>query len=313
MASIIHGAGMQKFPRPFARVLVGLALACATGVNPAHAAPRVVRDVKFASAGNTELALDLYLPDATRPPAGLIVWVHGGAWRAGSRASVEVQGLTARGWAIASVDYRLSTVAPFPAQVHDIKAAIRFLRAHAADYGYPASRFVVAGSSAGGHLAALVGVSNRHAELEGNVGADVGQSSDVQAILSLYGASNLTTILAQSTPHGLNVRVPALELLLGAQPEASPELARQASPVYHVDGSDPPLLLLHGDQDNQMPINQSHELQGAYESFGLPVRFVVVHGAGHGGPAFTSEANLALIDEFLRQGLDRKPAATKAR
>jgi acetyl esterase/lipase len=313
MASTVHGAEMQRVPRPLARVLVCLALACAAGVSVAHAAPRVLRDVKFARAGNTELALDLYLPEGARPPAGLIVWVHGGAWRAGSRASVEVQGLTARGWAIASVDYRLSTVAPFPAQIHDIKAAIRFLRAHAAEYGYPAARFVIAGSSAGGHLAALVGVTNRHAELEGNVGADAGQTSDVQAILSLYGASNLTSILAQSTPHGLNVRAPALELLLGAAPESSPELARQASPVYHVDGSDPPLLLLHGDQDNQMPINQSHELQGAYESFGLPVRFVVVHGAGHGGPAFTSDVNLSLIDEFLRQSLDRKAPASASK
>lgn len=297
---------MQKFIRSLVVTFAGLVLALGTAMSPAQAAPRVIKDVKFASVAGTDLALDLYLPESGKP-TGLLVWVHGGAWRAGSRASVEVQGLTARGWAIASVDYRLSTVARFPAQVHDIKAAIRFLRAHAGEYGYPAGRFVVGGSSAGAHLAALVGVSNRNAELEGTVGADAASSSEVQAILSLYGASNLTTILGQSTPHGLNVRVPALELLLGATPEASPELARQASPVFHVDASDPPLLLLHGDQDNQMPINQSHELAGAYEKLKLPVRFVVVHGAGHGGPAFTSDEQLGLIDTFLRQSLDRKP------
>lgn len=301
---------MQKAPHPLVcvRALGALALVWAIGMRSAHAAPRVVRDVTFASMGGTELALDLYVPEGPRP-LGLIIWVHGGAWRAGTRASVEVQGLVARGWAIASVDYRLSTVARFPAQVHDIKAAIRFLRAHAAEYGYPADRFAIAGSSAGAHLAALVGVTNRSRELEGAVGVDVAQSSDVQAIVSLFGASNLTTILAQSTPHGLSVRAPALELLLGARPEATPELARQASPVFHVDRADPPLLLLHGDQDNQMPINQSHELEGAYERLGLPVRLVVVHGAGHGGPAFTSEANLQLIDGFLRQSLGREPPA----
>jgi acetyl esterase/lipase len=304
---------MQRPPRSLVRAVASLALVWAIGVSPAQAAPRVIRDVKFASVAGAELALDLYLPEGNRAPQGLVVWVHGGAWRAGSRASVEVQGLTARGWAIASVDYRLSTVAPFPAQVHDIKAAIRFLRAHAGEYGYPSSRFVIAGSSAGGHLAALVGVTGHSAELEGNVGADVGQSSEVQAIVSLFGASNLTTILAQSTPHGINVRAPALELLLGAPPEANAALARQASPVFHVDSADPPLLMLHGDQDNQMPINQSHELEGAYEKLGLPVRLVVVHGAGHGGPAFTSEANLQLIDEFLRQSLDRKPTAAPGR
>ena len=301
---------MQSFLGPL--VAFGLSLGAVwTGVaTVAHAAPRVQRDIPFARVGPSELRLDLYLPE--NEPVGLIVWVHGGAWRAGSRASVDVVGLTARGWAIASVDYRLSPVARFPAQAHDIKAAIRHLRAHAAEHGYPPSRVVIAGSSAGAHLAALVGVSNGHAELEGKVGADLQQSSDVQAIVSLYGASNLTSILSQSTPHGLDVRVPALELLLGAKPEAAPELARLASPVFHVDAKDPPLLLLHGDQDNQMPINQSHELQGAYEKLGLPVRMVVVHGSGHGGPAFTSADNLALIDEFLRRQLGVAPGPARA-
>ena len=264
-------------------------------------AEQVVPDVTFATDGDTELKLDLYLPDGA--PAGLIIWVHGGAWRGGSRANVDLRGMTARGWAIASVDYRLSTVARFPAQAHDIKAAIRFLRAHAADYGYPANRFAIAGSSAGAHLAALVGVTNGVAALEGTVGNNSAVSSDVQAIIDLYGASNLTTILKQSTPHGLNVRVPALELLLGGQPDAVPELARLASPAFHVDASDPPLLLQHGDQDPQMPVNQALELLGAYEAAGLPVDFKIMHGSAHGGPAFTDDANLARIDAFLREHL----------
>lgn len=257
----------------------------------------------FARVDGLELKLDLHRPDG--PPAGVIIWVHGGAWRSGSRADVDVHGLTAYGWAIASVDYRLSPQARFPAQIHDLKAALRYLRAHAAALGLPADRFVIAGSSAGAHLAALVGVTNGHAELEGAVGDDRGASSDVQAILDLYGASNLTTILRQSTPHGLNVRVPALDLFLGGQPDAVPELARLASPVFHVDANDPPLLILHGDQDPQMPINQSHELVAAYEAAGRPVVFKVLPGAAHGGPAFTSEASLRLMDGFLRAHLGR--------
>lgn len=270
---------------------------------PLAGAETVTRGLTFAQVGDTELKLDLYRPDG--PPAGVIVWVHGGAWRGGSREGVDLKGMTALGWAVASVDYRLSTQARFPAQIHDIKAALRHLRAHAGDLGLPADRFVIAGSSAGGHLAAVVGVSNGQAELEGTVGDDRAASSDVQAIVDLYGASNLTTILKQSTPHGLNVRVPALDLLLGGQPDAVPELARLASPVFHVDAHDPPLLLMHGDQDPQMPINQSHELEGAYEKLGLPVVFKVQHGSAHGGPAFTSEASLRLIDSFLRSHLDR--------
>lgn len=286
-------------PPSLRRIVLSLAIAI---LATASAAAEVVRDITFATVDGHELKLDLYRPDGV-PPFGLIVWVHGGAWREGSRKGVDLAGMTAHGWAIASVDYRLSTVAKFPAQILDLKAAIRFLRAHAATYGYPASRFVVAGSSAGGHLAALVGVTNGEAQLEGTEGEDRRTSSDVQAIVDLYGASDLTTILAQSTPHGLAMRQPALDLLLGGQPNAVPELARLASPVFHVDPSDPPLLLLHGDQDPQMPINQAHELQGAYEKFGLPVQFTVMHGSGHGGPAFRTEATLLLIDRFLREHL----------
>jgi len=275
----------------------------------ASAAPKVIRDVKFATVDQTPLLLDLYLPP-NGVPQGLIVWVHGGAWRAGSRASVDLAPMTARGWAVASVDYRLSPVAKFPAQVHDIKAAIRYLRSHASELGFPASPVVIAGSSAGAHLAALVGVTNGHKELEGTVGAEHQSSSAVQAIVSLYGASNLTSILAQSTPHGLSVRVPALELLLGAQPDAAAPLARLASPVFHVDASDPPLCMLHGDQDNQMPINQSHELEGAYAAQKLSVRFEVVHGAGHGGPAFTTDARLDAIAAFLEQNVLARGRAT---
>jgi acetyl esterase/lipase len=272
-------------------------------------AGQIIRNLTFATVGGTALQLDLYLPEES-PPAGLIVWVHGGAWRGGSRESVDLKDLTARGWAVASVDYRLSTVARFPAQIHDIKAAIRFLRAHAADYGYPASRFAIAGSSAGGHLAALAGVTNGNAELEGSEGDATGTSSAVQAIVDLYGASNLTTILAQSTPHGLAMRGPALELLLGGQPDALPELARLASPVFHVNAAAPPLLLEHGDQDPQMPVNQALELQGAYETHGRPVVLKVMHGSGHGGPAFTDDTSLGLIDAFLRHQLPPADTAT---
>jgi acetyl esterase/lipase len=258
--------------------------------------------------GEQSLRLDLHLPPPGLEAQGLIVWVHGGAWRSGSRASAGLLELVEKGWAVASVDYRLSPVARFPAQVHDIKAAIRFLRARAAEHGYPAWRFAIAGSSAGGHLAALVGVSNGHPGLEGRVGNEPDVSSDVQGIVSLYGASNLTSILAQSTPHGLSVRVPALELLLGGQPDRVPELARLASPVFHVEATDPPLLLLHGDQDNQMPINQAHELEGAYRRLGLTAQLVVVHGAGHGGPLMTTSERLAQVTEFLDRHVKSRTA-----
>jgi acetyl esterase/lipase len=265
---------------------------------------RELEDVVYATLeGGKKLGLDIYLPAGAATP-GLVVWVHGGAWNAGTKAQYPKE-LVASGFAVASVDFRQTSEAPFPANVHDIKAAIRFLRANAARYGYRAERIAIAGASSGGHLAALVGVTNGHAELEGKVGDQPQQSSNVQAIVSYFGASNLTTILAQSTPHGLSVRKPALERLLGALPESAPELARLASPVFHVDRNDPPLLLLHGDQDPQMPVNQSLELQGAYEKAGPAVHLDIVYGAAHGGDAFFAGEHLKRTTEFLRQVLSR--------
>ncbi|MFM7751318.1 MAG: alpha/beta hydrolase fold domain-containing protein, partial [Opitutaceae bacterium] len=253
---------------------------------------------------------DLHLPGKGAAPAPLIVWVHGGAWSRGSKNENPLAPLVAQGWAVASVDYRLTPVAPFPANVHDIKAAVRFLRARRAEYGLATERVAIAGASAGAHLAALVGVSNGHPELEGEVGAHRDQSSAIQAIVSFYGASNLETILSQSTPFGLGVRIPALQLLLRGQPEEKPALARLASPVAQVDAGDPPLLLLHGDQDPQMPVAQSLELLGAYERAGLKVRFVPLHGSKHGGREFYDEPRLALVREFLaRAGIS--PASSR--
>jgi acetyl esterase/lipase len=268
----------------------------------AHAqAPREYRDVVYATVDGKDLGLDVFLPAGVQSPP-LLVWVHGGAWSSGTKAQAPMV-FVANGFALASLDFRQSTEARFPAQVHDIKAAIRFLRAQASVYGYRTNRIGIGGSSSGGHLAALVGVTNGEQELEGTVGAHLAQSSEVHAILDYYGASNLNSILAQSTPFGLNVRRPALVRLLGALPDQATALATLASPVTHVDRRDPPLYLLHGDQDPQMPINQSHELDGAYRKLGLDVSFDVVHGAAHGGERFMAGEYLTRAVAFLRRAL----------
>jgi acetyl esterase/lipase len=264
--------------------------------------PREFKDIAYAEGGHEQQRLDIYLP-ANPGPHPLIVYVHGGAWRGGSKKDVPLKELVAQGFAVASVDYRLSTVAPMPAQMHDIKAAIRFLRAHAAEYGFDARRFAVAGSSAGGHLAALTGTTNGNTELEGKLGAHTDQTSDVQAIVSFFGASNLQTILGQSTSRGLSMRVPALQLLLGGQPDEKPALAKLASPVAHVSAHVPPLLLIHGDADPQMPIEQSRELEAAYRKAGRPVQFVILPGSLHGGMEFYNAERLALVEKFLREHL----------
>lgn len=286
---------MSQYPR-LTTLIIGLLTPVLHGADAAETVKQA--DIVYATVDGHDLLLDLYRTGGGAKP-GIVVWVHGGAWRAGSKKDMPLGKLVEDEYTIASIDYRLSTEAPFPAQAHDIKAAIRFLRANQAKYGYDTSRIVVAGASAGGHLASLVGMSNGHPELEGRVGQNLDQSSDVDAIVSFFGMSNLTTILSQSTPHGLKVRVPALQLLLEGQPDEKPELAQLASPVFHVDEHDPPLLLIHGDQDPQAPINQSHELQGRYEKVHRPCQFVVVHGGKHGGQEFFDATRLEIVKSFL--------------
>jgi acetyl esterase/lipase len=281
--------------------LVGVALLWLYAALPAQAAS--MNDIVYATVDGKPLKLDLYLP--TQPNAPLVVYVHGGAWRGGDKGSgtAFATRLAAEGFAVASLDFRQTTEAPFPANVHDIKAGIRFLRAKARDYGFNAGRIAITGESSGAHLAVLVGVTNGNAELEGKVGDQSGTSSAVQSIVSYFAASDLTTILAQSTPFGLGVREPALKLLLGDLPDQKPELAKLASPVFHVDAKSPPLYILHGDRDPQMPINQAIQLWGVYKEKGLDVTFDPVHGAAHGGQLFFAPAHQQAVVAFLRRTL----------
>ena len=172
----------------------------------------ITKDIVYAEAGTRKLLLDIYKPSGKKDPY-LIVWVHGGAWRSGSKANPPL-GLLSAGYAIASIDFRLSEEAPFPAMIHDIKASIRFLRGNAKKYGFRSDKIIIWGSSSGGHLAALVGTTNNDTFLEGTLGNYPKESSSIQGIMDFYGPTNLLTILSQSTPHGISVREPAMKILL---------------------------------------------------------------------------------------------------
>lgn len=272
---------------------------------PADAAQpaRSFKDVVYARVVGKPIALDLYLPaNVSRPP--LVVYLHGGAWMDGDRSQYPAF-LVERGYAVASLDFRSTNDAPFPANVQDIKAGIRFLRAKAAQFGYRADRIAIAGASSGGHLAALVGLTSGVSELEGSEGDYPRESSAAQAIVSYFGASNLATILAQSTSAGAKMRAPALVKLLGALPEKVPALTKLASPVAQVDRADPPALLLHGDQDLQMPVNQLLELQAAYRNAGLAAETYILDGVGHAGPPFFTGEPVEVVVGFLQRTLGR--------
>ena len=266
-------------------------------------------DIVYAETDDGPLLLDLYLPDTANPP--LVLWIHGGAWRFGSKDEPSALPIVEQGFALASIEFRQSPVAPFPAQVHDIKAAIRFLRANAGRLGFRAERVAIWGHSSGGHLAALIGTTNDVTDLEGALGEHLDQSSAVQAIIDMAGPTDFTTILAQSTEFGVSVRKPALELLLDGDLEVPDVVARarQASPYFHVSAGDPPLLVMHGVQDPQVPINQALQLQVAYERLGLVVEHHWLVDAAHGSPDYYRGEALQKITRFLRQHIGQDSAA----
>jgi acetyl esterase/lipase len=204
------------------------------------------------------------------------------------------------GYAIASVDYRLSTEARFPRRFTTSRLRYGFAR-HSDEWRLTSKKIVIAGDSAGAHLAALVGVprKQRAGRRDRN---DRSQSSDVQGIISFYGAANLTTILSQSTPHGLKVRIPALELLLGGQPRTlSNSRALRVRSFTSIARSS--LLLFHGDQDPQMPINQSHELHGAYRSVKARLNSRWSTARATAARSSMTLERLAVVKRFLRKAI----------
>ena len=171
--------------RSFAILTSAVALNFADGADPWN----LQKDIPFAQVDGRPIRLDIYLP-LKKPRDGVIVWIHGGAWRRGSKDNPPILALAEKGWPVASIEYRLSGEAPFPAQIHDIKAAIRFLRANQQEYGLRAKRVFIFGASAGGHLAALAGITNGVEDLEGFATSNSEQSSDIR---ELSASSELAT------------------------------------------------------------------------------------------------------------------------
>ena len=267
------------------------------------AAKKTHRNLEFAKVGGEPLLLDLMLPRRTVNPP-LLVWIHGGGWRSGSKAGVPIAGLVKRGYAVASISYRFTDVAVFPAQIHDCKAAIRWLRAHSERFGYDASRIAVAGSSAGGHLALLVGVSGDEPSLEGKVGSHFDQPSSVDAIIDFFGPSDFVLRRKTQPDRALTTKSGSFALLGGVRDgQIDRELERRSSPALHVSMSDPPLLIFHGDNDKTVLLDQSERMVSVYSEAGLAAELVVIEGAGHGGSKFYTEQNFEKMDAFLKQHL----------
>lgn len=251
------------------------------------------RDLQYIDDGHERHRLDLFVPQKAEKPLPLIIWIHGGGWSGGDKSGCPPlrAGYTQRGFAVASINYRLSQHAIFPAQIEDCKAAIRWLRAHAKQYNLNAERFGVWGSSAGGHLVALVGTSGDVKEFE--VGANLNLSSRVQCVMDDYGPTLFTQMDAHRIPGATLVHdaaaSPESKLIGGliSDPANAAKVAR-VNPVTYVTKDDPPFLIVHGDADPLVPHHQSEMLFDALKAAGVRVRLNTVkgggHGAGFGGP-----------------------------
>lgn len=265
--------------RPFSLILAMLALCTGAFAQLRSTATppgcKALSDIVFAKVGTRDLHMDIVMPksaSAKRRPC--VVWIHGGGWSRGTYKQNRAAWLAGKGYVAASAEYRLSGEAIYPAQIQDCKAAIRYLRAHAKQFRIDPNRIGVWGSSAGGHLVALLGTTGGVKELEGNSG-NAGVSSRVRAVCDFYGPTDLT-------PDWIPLPAPDVTPLLGGTPQDKLDLARLASPVRFVDRKDPPFLIVHGEIDDVVPIGHSENLYNTLKKAGVGVTFVRVKNAGHG-------------------------------
>ena len=256
-------------------------------------------DLTFAEVDGKELCFDLYLP-FWKKKCPLVIYFHGGGWQMGTYKNPAVSWLVGYGFAVASVQHRLSGEAKFPAQVHDAKGAIRWLRAHADEYGFDASRVAVVGVSSGGHVAMMAGLGE--GDLEGEVGGNLEESSEVNAMVNYFGASDLV-LRSKTQPGATEPKGSVVRNLLGVAVSEDEALAKKASPAFQVKREAPPLLLIHGAKDPQVKVDQAYRMAEAYEEAGLEVALEVLPEGGHGGAEFFDHSFRERVGLFLRERL----------
>jgi acetyl esterase/lipase len=311
----------MRLRRPIALIIIALVLAPVVSRADEKNAPppksevkngvRIERDIAYVPDGDSSQRLDLYLPEKSGDrPLPLLVWVHGGGWLGGSKSENPGAALTARGeYASASVEYRFSDKALFPAQIEDCQAAVRFLRANAKKYHIDPDRIGVWGASAGGHLVALLGTAGGAGAFP-KIGEGRDQSDRAQAVIDIFGPADFTTVKSQAAADekvknifNFDDMSSPYAKLFGAIPGERAELERSASPVTFVSKDDPPFLIVHGTADTLVPYAQSAEFADALKKAGVDVLLQTVPGGGHGGPAYMSPAANRLYKNFFDRHL----------
>jgi acetyl esterase/lipase len=246
--------------------------------------------------------LDIYLPANAKGNLPLVIWIHGGGWLVNDKYAdmgymkKTVAEIVNSGFALASIDYRFSTQAIFPAQIQDCNKAIAFLYDNAVKYGFDKNRFAVIGFSAGGHLASLVGLSKNNAVANFYM-PDATKKFNIKAVVDFYGPSELILFPKADDPKS------AEGLLIGAAPVARPDLAKVASPVTYVDKNDPPFLIIHGEKDDLVSPRHSQLLSAWLSSVGVKNELVIVKDAPHFGEMFDVDSIRIKVIDFLKNQL----------
>ena len=263
----------------------------------------IKRDIEYSRPDGKPQLLDLYLPKEGEGPFPVVMWVHGGGWKNGSKKNCPASWLVEHGFAVASINYRLIPV-QWPAQMDDCRAAVRWLRFNADNCNLDSNHIGAWGGSAGGHLVALMGTLPPP-DFETT-------TSRVQAVCDWYGPSDLLTMPPNVVSEARTKEQVAQSngaKLLGAPVWTIPEKAMQASAFHQVSSDDAPFLIMHGDKDPGVPLVQSEMLHDALKMQGVDSMLVVLKGAGHGGPEFRTDESKQTILRFFEKYL--KPQASK--
>ncbi len=271
--------------------------------------PGTVFHSNLAYAGDTlrNHLLDLYLPAGAKKDRPLVVWIHGGAWNHNDKYADmgymrnTVKTFIDSGYALASIDYRFSTMAPFPAQVQDCNQALDYLYQQAGKYDYDKNRIALIGFSAGGHLASLIGLSQNNAIADFYAGGKK-PAFNIKCVLDFYGPADLVAASMSTDTTENNTRSP-IAMLLGAVPVERPDLAKKASPVSYVDKADPPFFIVNGEKDESVANTQSRLLSGWLNVNGVPNELIIVPGAPHYGPMFDAPGIRQRLFQFLKKHL----------
>jgi len=272
---------------------------------PAEVANAAVqRDLVYKRVNGEVLALDFYSPEKFPGPLPVIIWIHGGGWSRGRKERCPAVALVDDGYAVASIDYRLSRTAPFPAQIEDCKAAVRWIRANASKYNLDPDHIGVWGHSAGGHLAALLGTSGGVRELEGD-GDNMSYSSRVQAVCDVAGPSDLVRLYqdaSRSSGDKSGKAMSAVAALVGGSVEQNQTNAIAASPIRYISKDDPPFLIIHGENDPTVPVTQAESFAAALKAAGVETTLEIEPARGHGavGPKFRLTIK-TFFDKYLKK------------